>query len=112
MELFGVNSHILKPLGQSSAICSEKWHMLKGVNCLNFVFDCGSSDVTCPQIMFYWIVLCCYFLKVFGDCKLGLAEIVVFYWALSSLEDWLFRISPFPEPNTVPGTQLNLDKTF
>lgn len=82
MELFGVNSHILKPVGQSSAICSEKWHMLKGVNCLNFVFDCGSSDVTCPQIMFYWIVLCCYFLKVFGVCKLGLAEILLFFIGL------------------------------
>lgn len=74
----GLNfSRIVKILGQSSVIYSEKSHTLNSGNYLNFVLDCGSSDVTCaagnvPQYSF----MLSSFLKPFGICKFGLPEIL------------------------------------
>lgn len=73
---------------------------------MNFVLDCGSSDVICAtgNVLHYSFKLLC-FLKSFGICKLGLPGIL-------SCFHGLFRISQFPEPNTMPSTQVLLNKTF
>lgn len=105
---------LLKTLGQSFAICREKCHTLKGVNYVNFVFDCGSSGVTCPADT----VLVYSFMFLFseslwswqaGTCRNSVAFVGL---GVPWRTDWLFRMSPFPEPNPVPGTELNLNKTF
>lgn len=73
---------------------------------INFVLDCGSSDMTCAtgNVLHSRFILPCS-LKSFGICKLGLAGILFCFHRL-------FRISQFPEPNTMPSTQLVLNETF
>lgn len=46
-------------------------------NYLNFVLDSGSSDVTCPQVMFCLRFILSFLKSFVGVCKPGLADILL-----------------------------------